>query len=201
MSFRYLLSVACMALIFLACTEDEKDGIIETNSYLPLRVGNYWDYEVVTYKSSYIRREYVRTTIKRNGDRYYEVVGGPLAVSASIHYDTAYYHIDNNGYVYCWRAGWENEENLYRLFASHGDQWSFKSNFGDRATVESFYTTVEIGEKEIPECKGYFYDVPMIVDEENTGYLAPGIGCVGTTSMWQVKVLKKAFVNGIEYTF
>jgi hypothetical protein len=190
-----------MALLFLACTEDEKDGIIETNSYLPLRVGNYWDYEVLTYNSSYIRREYVTATIRRNGDRYYEVVGGPLGVSASIHYDTVYYHIDDNGYVYCWRTGWENEENLYRLFAKNGDQWSFKSNFDDKATVDAFYTTIKIGEKEIPACKGYFYDVPMIVDEETTTYLAPGIGCMGTTNMWQTKILRKAFVNGIEYIF
>ena len=200
MSFRYFL-VACASLLFLACAEDEKDDIIETNSYLPLRVGNYWDYEVITYKSSFIRREYVRATIRRNGNRYYEVVGGPLGVSASIHYDTTYYRVDDNGYVYCWRTSWEHEENQYRLFAGHNDQWSFKSNFGDRATVESFYITIKVGEKDIPECKGYFYDVPTTVDEENTTYLAPGIGCVGTTSMWQAKILKKAFVNGIEYTF
>lgn len=203
MKFQY--TIACIALLafgFSACDDDDTDGSYGSNSYLPLKVGNYWEFVSTSLEGKYATRTEVTRTVNLHNQEYFELVTmHQFGDAASI--DTLYYRIEKNGYVYTFRKNWTIEENPIRLYADDGDKWTYETNYNDEAAITtSIVDDLEIGGEELDNCKAFYFDIEHAADEEYTTYLAPRIGFVKYFSGWGLgSRLTKASVNGKVYTF
>jgi hypothetical protein len=205
MKLHYLI-IVLFALSFSACSDDDKecDCGNPSDSYLPLRIGNYWEFESLPEPSKmYMRTEVTRTT-DLDGSTYYELISTSQVEDENANYrDTTYYRVDSRGYVYTRKKNVATEINIMRLFGNNGDKWTSETSYDEDAVITlSVIDDLAIGEKNLDDCKAYSFDIEQWADEEYTIYLAPGIGFVKNFSGWGFgSRLTKASVNGREYTF
>jgi len=170
-------------------------------NYLPLEIGNSWDFKTL-YGSPYsrIHREVMgKATI--NNREYYLLV---TTSSYSTIPDSSYYRIDNNGFVYIHRYYQGNfEDNRFRLNASNGDSWTYPIDNNSIATIRTTAESLVLGDTEVKNCKGYYFDVAKWADEEYTIILAPEIGFAKEYSnAWGLgQVLKSAKIHGEIHNF
>jgi hypothetical protein len=198
-------AIACIALLafaFTACDDDDSNGGY-TNSYLPLKIGNYWEFvNTPEVGIQYSQRTEVTRMVSFNNNEYFELVN-ILKSGDQTSRDTTYYRITHQGYVYTWRKDWTVEENPLRLYADDGDAWTYETDYDAEAviTVDEI-DDLEIGEEKLDDCKSYSFDIEQWADEEHSIVLAPGIGFVKKLSGWGISSqLAKASINGKEYTF
>jgi len=200
------INLLFFSTILLACDDSpvniESDNT-HANTYLPLQIGNSWIFESTNKDlndSHYFKR--VTATVDLNDHTYYEIISGWGTAVENI-LDTAYYRVDDNGFVYILRRANNSEENRFRLYGQDGDAWSYPlDNYGE-ANVSLSITTLYIGIKKLKACKAYYLDVAGMADEEYTITLASGIGFVKEYSdAWgQGSILMKATINGREINF
>src|SRR6185369_5376389 len=130
-----LIMMACLAGCEYHNITYEKPA---TESYLPLRVGNYWDFETISLSPgqipNQIHRE-VASVVTINNHQYY------LLISTSTnndytYIDSSYYRVNNDGYVYIYRKSSPGfEDNRFRLNGNDHDTWSYPVETGDEAQV------------------------------------------------------------------
>lgn len=195
-----MLLIFAVVLIMTACECDEDPQPELSNDYLPLTIGNYWNFKSVGYAGERLteHRE-VKDYVTLNGKEYYLVVSTPLSDVASDQYrDTSYYRIDNAGFVYVYRKSIGLEENRYRLNAKDGDTWTYDFIDNYIATMRLSELSKKIGDAEVEHSKDYSFDVEQWADEEYTYTLAPGIGFLKEFSdAWGGgQELKSARING-----
>ena len=188
-------------LFFLAaCDCDDEPTPELTNDYLPLSIGNYWEFNSTGWANDIlIEHREVEDYVELNSHQYYLVVSTYLSdVRAGFNKDTSYYRIDNDGFVFVYRKSTGIEENRYRLNGKNGDTWSypFVDNYVADMTLSERDKT--IGNREVRDCKDYSFDVEQWADEEYTYTLAPGVGFLKEFSdAWGAgQVLKRAKING-----
>ncbi len=199
-------AIACIVLLacaFVACDDDDSGESSGTNSYLPLKIGNYWEFvNMPEIGIDYTLRTEVTRVVSLNNNEYFELVS--FQKSGDQNYrDTTYYRITQQGYVYTWRRGWTVEENPLRLYADDGDDWKYETNYDAEAniTVDEI-DDLELGDKELDNCKSFSFDIEQWADEEHSIVLAPRIGFVQRLVGFGISSrLVKASVNGKEYTF
>jgi hypothetical protein len=191
-----------VSLLFTACTYNNIITEVRPESnYLPLEIGNSWDFKTL-YGSPYTRihREVMgKATV--NNREYYLLV---TTSSYSTIPDSAYYRIDNNGFVYIHRYFQGNfEDNRFRLNANNGDSWTFPVDSNSIATIKTTAESLILGNTEIKDCKSYFFNVLNWADEEYTITLAPGIGFAKEYSnAWGFgQILKSAKIHGEIHNF
>jgi hypothetical protein len=205
MKFQYtaIACIALLALAFSAC-EDDDSNESATNSYLPLKIGNYWEFVNTPEYSSiiYTQRTEVTRIVSINNNEYFELVTQHKP-GQHLYIDTIYYRITNEGYVYTLTRDWTMEENPMRLFANDGDTWRYATNYHAEAMISvDEMDDLEVGDEKFDDCKSFSYDVEQMADEEYSTVLAPGIGFVKRISGWGLSSeLVKASINGKEYTF
>ena len=150
----------------------------------------------------YTLRTEVTRVVSLNNNEYFELVS--FQKSGDQNYrDTTYYRITQQGYVYTWRRGWTVEENPLRLYADDGDDWKYETNYDAEAniTVDEI-DDLELGDRELDNCKSFSFDIEQWADEEHSIVLAPRIGFVQRLVGFGISSrLVKASVNGKEYTF
>lgn len=180
------------------CNDDPKPEL--TNDYLPLTIGNYWDFKSTGQTGDFLteHRE-VEDYVTLNDKQYYMVVSTRLSEVWSGHYkDTAYYRVDGDGYVFVFKKSIGIEENRYRLNGNDGDQWSYDFVDNYVANMSLSELSKSIGKVEVQHCKDYSFDIQQWADEEYTYTLAPGIGFLKEFSdAWGAgQELKKARIDG-----
>ena len=189
-------------MIFSACHSDDSNEPI-SGSYLPLQIGNYWNFEGNELNSnSKIHREVVALATIENLE-YYLVVNS--ATNGNYSYkDSSYYRVTNDGNVYIYRKNSDGpEDNRFRLNAKDGDTWSYSKGSDGVANITVSVSSLTLNGKEIGNCKSYYFDMQNWADEENTIVLGPGIGFVKEYSdAWGLGyTLKSARINGQDFNF
>lgn len=174
------------------------------SDYLPLEIGNSWDFTPIqpfeSNNDGVIHREVIGITAINN--RQYYLLRTSRSYNAYI--DTAYYRIDENGFVFIYRKSRPNfEDKRLWLNAINGNTWTYPVDNNSTAKVTTIEGSLVIGSTSIANCKSFSYNVPNWADEENTITLAPGIGFVKEYSdAWGMgQVLKSAKIHGHVYHF
>ena len=205
MKFKHT-AIACIALLafaFNACDDDDSNGGA-TSSYLPLKIGNYWEFvNTPEYPpATYTQRTEVTRVVSFNNNEYFELVNIYKAGDNTSR-DTTYYRITSQGYVYTWRKSSTVEENPMRLYADDSDSWKYETSYDaeDTITVDEI-DDLAVRQTKLDDCKSFNYDIEQMADEEHSTVLAPGIGFVKRISGWGISSeLVKASINGKVYTF
>jgi hypothetical protein len=194
-------------LLLTACeceyNEDPQPAI--SNDYLPLTVGNYWDFKAVGYSPElFTEHREVEDYVTLNGRQYYLLVSTYLSdMWYGQHRDSSYYRIDDAGFVYVYKKNRGIEENRYRLNGKDGDTWEFDFIDNFIATMKLSELSKDVGNVNVENCKDYFFDVELWADEESTFTLAPHVGFLKEFSdAWGVgQELKSARINGKHIEF
>jgi hypothetical protein len=162
---RTSLFIFCLLAASIAgssCKKD-KDTLLLGDDYFPLSVGNNWKLEHLDL------REIVGKTTLENKEYYIMTINS----------DSIYYRRDGNSILQ--KTQPTGESVLFRLDANVGDSWQFPMGSGSSAynvTLASKTDTVIINGKQFTNCYHFFFDAPLVVDEEHSVVLAPGIGYI-----------------------
>jgi hypothetical protein len=145
--------------------------------YLPLDIGNYWQLDHSA------KNEIVGTKLIDNKS-YYSVLYQD---------DTSYYRIENDKVIVIEYT--ENASVKFDLSADVNESWKYNSY-----TVKLLSTTdtISINNQKIINCYQFYYDIPGVVDEEHSIWLAPGIGIIQETCgecLHPVRKLDKARIG------
>src|SRR5690349_4995133 len=108
------LLFCCVVGFFWSCDDDGPEAKKLSGSYLPLEVGNYWDFSGVNAATDdiAIHRE-VKGIATLNGHEYYLVISGMPSNKSIL--DSAYYRVDDQQNVYTYRRSMGIEELKYKL--------------------------------------------------------------------------------------
>jgi len=198
---RFLL-LGYVATVLWSCADDEVFVSPEksSTSYLPLEVGNYWEFKPldVAMEDVLLHREVVGMA-DINGHEYYLITSRYVETEGRSpgYVDSTYYRVQSNGDVYTYRKGMAIEELRYKLLAADGDGWSYPFIDGQ------MHVTVNVGTVQtelntVDGCKHYYFDVEQWADEEHTNSLAPGVGFIREYSnAWGLgMILIKASIGG-----
>jgi hypothetical protein len=171
----FKLVVVSYVILLSSCKKEE---IIITNNYLPLVVGNYWQLD-------YSAKTEVTSIVTRNGKSFYELISGT---------DTAYYRIENSK-IYVDEHN-QGEAVKFNLAVGINNTWNYHSYI---VRLVSKTDTIIINNTEIPDCAHFYFDVPGMVDDEHSIWLAPGIGFIQEICgecVHNVRKLDIACING-----
>jgi hypothetical protein len=174
---------AAGVFLTFSCKKDETISFPVTGEYLPLQIHNYWLID------HYDQIDVTGTQVIENKE-YFVLVQGT---------DTNYYRIENNK-VFVRRLD-VSESVKFDLTANVGESWQFQ---GWNVEMASKTDTVVINNTKIPNCYRFFFDVPVMVDDEHSIWLAPGIGFIKMTCgfcPFPSLNLIKANINSKEITF
>jgi hypothetical protein len=179
----YAFALALASAGLLSCDKNDEPST-PASEYLPLKTGNYWQFEHDTAKM-----EVVGTQIL-NQKNYYLL---------RYHEDTTFYRIEDSR-IYVMVPG-QHESVKFRLDARVNGAWTCGAYV---VTLMSKTDTIAINDQKIPGCFAFYFDVPVMIDEEYSIWLAPGIGFVQQACgecPYPVRKLVKARINGQMITF
>ncbi len=172
LTFLFISICICSSLLF------GKEG----NEYLPLKVGNIWYYDAMTWWGDYMQSEVI-DTIRLKDTLYYRYYTKHFNNDSSTNYATIdTIKQDESGRVYKYRLAGD-----YKIYDfSVNDSDSFISEIRLFPDSNIFYTVMlnDVGSKTVPagtfdSCKMEFYDaIPDMFDEEYYLIFAPGVGCL-----------------------
>ena len=155
-----LSALFLMILVLISCQKDNSTEIVLTGDYFPLKVGNYWDYELAG-------RYLVKDTKMVDGKEYFEILDD---------YGTSSFYTvrDNKIYVRNYSIN-NNEELKFDLTAQTDETWTYgpgKVRLADR------YATITIGNVQVDSCLQFIFYNNDLIDYGSTSWLAPGIGLI-----------------------
>lgn len=160
-TLKFVAVLAGFSLCLNACHKDEIEDkeLVLSDEYLPLQVGNYWQMENQG-------KQEITGTKEINNKMYYQLEGSS---------DTLYYRIDNDKVYVLNHEGQEGVK--FDLSAELNETWTY-----NLYTVQliSKTDTVSINNKQIKNCYQFYFDIPIMADDEHAIWLAPGIGFIQT---------------------
>jgi hypothetical protein len=182
-TYRLLIASIVVSFYMTSCHKDDKI-ITSTNEYLPLEVGNYW---ILDYSG---KKEIIGTKTINNKTYFILLYQG----------DSSYFRIENDK-VYAIENSEMKESVKFDLSAHVNETWNY-----DSWTVKllSRSDTITINNKKIANCYRFYFDVPLLSDEEHSISLAPGIGFIQEQCgfcIHQVRKLNKARIRGREIEY
>jgi len=191
-----------LVLLWALSTDLTAQGI-DTTDYFPLEVGNtYTYYQSLPCPPDTVRQRIgpwggnrVRDTIIIDGKKYFITVVAGLEIGS----DTVRIHSAGNMLIR--RQGIEDV--FYKFHAAVGDTWSYVirvagREYRYRATLQSRGDTVKVHAGTFKDCLRIFFDVPGIVGDEFTDWLAPNVGLV-FRCVQEPQELYEATLSGIHY--
>lgn len=143
--------------LWINSCEKEEVSIPLLNDYLPMEVGNYWQMEF-SERMEIIKSETI-------DDKDYFVF---------VHNDDTAYFRNDNGRIQV-KESIHEEAVKFDLTANENDTWIYNSC---TAKLISKTDTIIIKDKEIYNCYHFYFDIPMMADEEHSIWLAPEIGFI-----------------------
>ena len=204
-NFIIILSISILIPLISSCEKEEESEIqrklnlLEGQSYLPLNVGNVWDFIFYEFL--------IDSTEVINGKEYYRVITKYGASRNIEFWDTIYYRETNDGKVF--ERDKKSDEFLrFDFSALAGDSWPFWDSYMQSSPENPWYAylrskndTVDLGTHTFYNCHRYYYDFPNFVDEEYGIWLAPKIGFVRMTYQIGIDSLRAVQINGVEIEF
>lgn len=177
------------AFVVLSSCKKEKETIQLGDDYFPLAVGNNWKIE-----NRDLREIVGKKTLE--GKEYFVMLMGN---------DSVYFRREGNSILQ--KIQPTGESLLFKLDANVGDSWQFpmtSSGSVYNITLSSKTDTITIGKQRIANCYTFFFDVPLMVDEEHGITLAPGIGYIQENCgfcAYPNSKLQHAKIDGVEISF
>ena len=158
----FVMMIAC------ECNEDPRPEL--SDDYLPLALGNYWEFKGTGFVGNeLVEHREVVDYVTLNDMEYYLLVSTHLSpVWSGANKDSTYYRIDNDGFVYVYRKNIGMEENRYRLNGKDGDTWSYDYVNQYIADMTLREAAKHVGKVEVSNCKDYSFNVEQWADEEYT---------------------------------
>jgi hypothetical protein len=197
-------TLAFFILLGLAACDGNDNPKPDVNDYLPLAVGNHWNFRAVGWDNDRtIQHREVVDEVEIDTKKYFLLVSISFPIEGPTYKDSAYYRIDTNGYVYVFRKDAGPEANLYRLGSKDGDSWTYKTANGDDVIMRVSEVNKDIDVAVVRHCKDYSFDAVQWTDDNYTYTLAPGVGFLKEYSdAWGGGlVLKSANINGKEIEY
>lgn len=194
-----LVLCCCAPILFWTCdstTQSRGSQERPSTDYLPLEIGNYWDFKSVNGASEdVVQHREVKSVVQMNNSEYYLVTSSYPDSQGAV--DSAYYRVGDDGNVHVYRRTADREELRFKLLAGAGDAWTYPA-FDDVMTVTTSVGPLQMKGGTVENCKHYYYNVDTWADEEHTITLGPGIGFVREFSnAWgQGIILTKASIGG-----
>jgi hypothetical protein len=183
-----LIIISLIPIFFLSCDKQD-DFMIQYETLLPLNKGNYWKIE---NRSVY----QITGVVKIDNKEYYQMKNGEY---------NNYYRISDNK-VYVIEFGRE-EGVKFNLSANLHETWRYTGiDDWDSYVVEleSKTDVLTINGQKIENCYRFYFDIPMMAEEEHTIWLAPGIGFVQEACGFcynPISKLEIAHIRGRDYRF
>jgi hypothetical protein len=184
-----LIAFCFITLVVLSCKKDPSPKIEVSCDYLPLKVGNYWNFELA---GKYL----VRESYILNGTEYFGVINDN---------GTSTFYRKHDNKIYVKELALENTEEMkFDLTAETNSTWTYgKGN----VTLITRNATVTIGEMQIDSCLQFNFHNKNLTDYGFTIWLAPRIGFIQQTcqecfgSSFEIMKLLKANINNQEIEF
>lgn len=197
----YLIVLLTVFVCISSCDDGDRVGFGD-RSYLPLEVGNYWEFVSLSTQDESIIEHREVVGKEAIGDYMYYLVVSTWPPISSRSTDSVYYRISSNGYVYKLRKDGTGEVQEIRLNANDGETWAY-THLDYETVITCSEVEIDLGTKSITGCKSYFLDVSQMADEEYTIVLAPRIGFAREYSnAWGGgNRLKKARIGGAIRSF
>jgi len=190
---RTLTGAMLIALLLAACGDEDSTGPSGgSDDYLPLAVGNYWDYDMngtlvssagdTTYINGQFSRDMFGTTDHQQGFQVYAVEQQTQidAPDTTVIYADTVYVYETEEVVRVYQDTVTADYTLYlQMPLDVGDSWT--SDSLETMTVMSLTSTVETSLGTYSDCAHLqltFADDP---DRMENLYLAPGVGLVKQT--------------------
>lgn len=183
---KYILSVALIFALFLACgkdspTEPEDNTPTEDSSFFfPLKTGNIWYYyEAGNSEATQSIRVWETFTLD---DTTYFLYGNKQSFADTLHQDKW-------GRVYQRFGG----KNLLWLDFSAKDGSTYEYTLSEKLNFTVTVTraqTLEYDGQKFEGCIQFDFDVPDLTTDEETWILAPDLGVVQHITAWSTKFLK-----------
>ncbi len=184
---RYLLFTAVL-IQFASCKKDEKSFVPVTGEYLPLQVHNFWEIKD--------RNKITITGTQVFENKTYYIVSDGSLIS---------YYRNEKDKIYRKNGLSGGESLLYDFTASVNQEWNYELDGGTwNVKLLSKTDTVTINHTQVLNCYRFYFDNPMVADEENTVWLAPGIGFIKVKCMYCIsndQTLLRAEINKQLITF
>jgi hypothetical protein len=184
------LSASFLVILALISCQKEPLTKIELNSdYFPLKVGNYWNYEL---DGKYL----VKDSMQIDGKEYFEIIND---------YGTSSFYAirDNKIYVKDLSIN-SNEEMKFDLTAQTNDTWTYGPG---SVTLANRNATITLGNLQVDSCLQFNFYNNNLIDYGSSIWLAPGIGLIQRTcqecfgSGFEVIKLIKVNINNKESEF
>jgi hypothetical protein len=169
--------------IFLQSCKKAPNNFLLTDDYLPLEVGNYWQLD-------FTEKEEIIGTKTINGKDYFML---------KYQNDTTYYREDNNKIFT--KENETDEAIKFDFLAKVHDTWKYGLY---NVTLVSKTDSIIINNQKVYNCYHFYFDVPVMVDEEHSIWLAPGIGFIQEECgecLHQIRKLDKAKIGGQDIVF
>ncbi len=184
-----LLAVSVMILVFLSCEKDNSTKVELSGDYFPLKVGNYWNFELA---GKYL----VSETQMVNGVKYFRIITDS---------GTAMLYRNHDNKIFTKESSLDNSEVMkFDLTAKVNDTWTYGNG---NVTLINRNATVTIGEMQIDSCLQFNFHNENLIDYGYSIWLAPGIGLIQQTcqecfgSSFETMKLVKVNINNQETEF
>lgn len=162
-----LILLASTLVISFSCTKEEKYIIPLSGDYLPMQIENYWEIKDAGKIT-------ITGTKVLDNKQYYVFSEGT--------FDKLYRNENNKIYTI---SAFGNEYLIYDLKASVNEVWQYQIDGTIwNAQLQSKTDTITINNTKITNCYRFYFDSPLMADDENTVWLAPGIGFIKIQCMY-----------------
>jgi hypothetical protein len=178
-----------MILVFISCQKDNLTKIEVSSDYFPLKVGNYWNYEL---DGKYL----VKDSQLLDGKEYFEIIND---------YGTSSFYVNRDNKIYVRDLSINSKEEMkFDLTAQTNDTWTYGPG---SVTLANRNATISIGNLQVDSCLQFDFYNKKLIDYGSTIWLAPGIGliqrscqeCFGSAT--EIIKLNKVNINGKEVEF
>jgi hypothetical protein len=180
----------CLTVLFLlSCKKDHTPKIELSCDYLPLKVGNFWNFEL---SGKYL----VRESQILNGIEYFEIINNS---------GTSEFYRKHDNKIYVRELAMDKKEEMkFNLIAEVDDTWTYGAG---EVTLENRNATITIGETTVDSCLQFNFHNKNLIDYGSTIWLAPGIGFIQQTcqecfgSPFETMKLLRVNINNQETEF
>jgi|GEM_PF-3027216 len=185
--------------MFTACDDDTNIPVIESTDYFPVHIGDTWEYK------NHIRKVSGSEMIN---NKEYRVITHETYRADTLYYTyKTYFRTTGNNKVYQLNSDQSGEYLFADFNLNADDSWTYTNNSigrDDEWTVTVLpEITFKFDDTELENCKRFFYNAMLIVDEEHTIVFAAGIGEINSFSnAWGLgDTIQSATINGVTYRF
>jgi hypothetical protein len=179
-------------LILCSCSKDA--ALKEGQGYSPLNLGNTWEY----IDGTSIVTDSMKTL---DGKEYFRFIS-----FGTSRIDTTYYREEDHK-IFQKRIN-KSEYFRFDLNANVNDSWNYEEISYKSRLMLGFLrdknANVETDNFKFKNCYEFYFDHPLVADEEHSIFLAKDIGIVHRIAVWSLnpaRTLKRVRIEGKEVVF